>query len=119
MHKKLLRITPIDSKLNLLRLSRLDQRNAQEVVVLERDLEDKRAHLFIASHTWEMLDLTVTKNTAVGLIPIILSKCEGIKISIECEMTFSIVNMLCECFPNRKGELRKAFLLKKDVLSVL
>jgi hypothetical protein len=87
--------------------------------LFEGDINSKRAHLFVVSNEWYDLEIELTDTLDMTIIPIMLSRFNHVTFKLLTRMNKDILNMLCKCFPDKSGSFRKAFMLGKDVLSIL
>ncbi len=119
MNKGTLTVIPMETANNLARLTREEQSSRTDFEVYQGELSSNKVHLFIASHNWKVLDIIVSEDTDLSVIPSMLVKFDKVRFRFICDINPDILNLLCECFPAKQGKLRKAYLLNQSILSIL
>lgn len=78
-------------------------------------------HPFIANYVWEYIEITLSRGIRAGYIKQLLVKSNILKARIPSSVNidFEIVSRLMEIFPNSAARLRKAYLYKEDIKSIL
>lgn len=78
-------------------------------------LEDKGTHLFIASNIWDKLHVDICDEIPDKTLRYVITKCKAIDVTLPAELSDKHVALLCELYPAKEGQIRKAAMLNRDV----
>ena len=78
-------------------------------------------HPFIATHLWERVDIVLGKGIKSSYITQVLTRCNIVSAIIPngLNIDYEIVARLSEIYPNIASELRRLYIQKKDIKSLL
>lgn len=82
-------------------------------------MQMKSTHLFIASNKWEEIYIELDDSMQTGYLQYLHLVCPRILVSLPEVITEQTILLLAEIFPDKRGLLRKNFLLHKDIKEVL
>lgn len=83
-------------------------------------LENKAVHLYLASNRWDKLEVVFSDEIPEGVLKYITTKIiEKEAILPEGELSAKCVRLLCEMYPDKAGQIRKAVMLKRGLKTVL
>lgn len=78
-------------------------------------------HPFIATNTWEQIEIVIGKGMISGYIKQVLTRCSIIvaRIPKDLVIDFEIISRLMEIYPNSASELRGAYMKKQSIKDIL
>lgn len=91
-----------------------------EVYSLSSDmLSMKSTHMFIASHAWERIELSVTDTIPTGYLGSMNLVCKDIKVKLPEKVTDKTLLLLTELYPEKAGKLRRCYMAGSPIREVL
>ena len=78
-------------------------------------LEDKGTHLFIASNIWDKLHVDICEEIPEKVLRYVITKCKAVEVTLPENLSEKDVTLLCELYPEKEGQIRKAAMLNRDV----
>lgn len=76
-------------------------------------------HLFIASNTWEEIDVDVNDEIPEGCLHCLSLACDNIKVRLPENVTDKTVRLLAEALPDKAGVIRRAYMQGTPIKEVL
>ena len=82
-------------------------------------LKFKSTHMFIASNQWDSISIEVNDNMEPEDVKYFHNICENVYCILPKTINEKVLLLLCTIYPDKAGELRLAFMLSKDLNTIL
>lgn len=82
-------------------------------------LDYTSTHLFIASHTWDKLNIELDDTIADDVLKYVRNVCKEINVILPDVVTDHTVSLLCELYPDKAGRIRKYRMMKRDLMEAI
>lgn len=103
-----------------LHISKEHKASAEEMVITYEWLRDNATHLYVASNSWDRLIVDLSEEIPENVLKYMILKCKNVEVHLpEGKLSPKCINLLCEVYPDRAGELRKANMLGKDLNTIV
>lgn len=90
-------------------------------VISYKTFNDLSIHPFIATHSWDSIEVVIGKGMLGGYLKQVLTKCNVINAHIPKDLVldYEAVSRLIEIYPTVAAELRSTFMAKEDMIPIL
>ena len=82
-------------------------------------LKFKATHMFIASSIWDSIYIYVNDHIDAEDVKYLHSICDNIYCVLPTTVNDKVLAVLCSIYPDLAGELRLAYMLSKDLSTIL
>lgn len=92
--------------------------NSKIISVSQDDLKDNRVIAYITSCEFKTLVLKIYNGIIAPIVKEIMCYIDKIQVSNEGEQTQQLLNLMIELFPEKEGELRRAYMCQHNIMNV-
>lgn len=91
-----------------------------DIMILKSDmLKEKGTHLFLASYTWDQINVELHDGLESWYLHFLPSVCKNIHVIVHKDDLAQYVQCLTELYPAKSGAIRRAVMQKQPLLPIL
>ena len=82
-------------------------------------LKFKSTHMFIASNSWDSMEILIGDNIDPEDVKYLHSVCDHIYCKLPSTINDKMVSVLCSVYPTLAGQIRMNYLMSSDLTAIL